>query len=166
VLEDGGELHILAGWFDLETLRAVSADLFELPANGPHGAQTVAFLRDAAHAVTGARVGNLVYDRRPFDAPGQVFQITPLKPVAKLREEALAARPPVEKGTFREPDLVQLNQLDPTIKLDIRYATSRNVLGAPLYLEPRAYMQRPAAEAVARASQRLHALGYGLLIHD
>jgi D-alanyl-D-alanine dipeptidase len=27
-------------------------------------------------------------------------------------------------------------------------------------------MQRPAAEAVVRASARLHALGYGLLIHD
>lgn len=166
VLEDSGELRILAGWFDLETLRPVSADVFELPADGPHGAQTVTFLRDAAHAVTGVRVGNLVYDRRPFDGPGQVFQITPLKPVAKLREEALAARPPAEKGTFREPDLVQLNQLDPTIKLDIRYATTRNSLGAPLYLEPRAYMQRPAAEAVVRASQRLHGLGYGLLIHD
>jgi D-alanyl-D-alanine dipeptidase len=27
-------------------------------------------------------------------------------------------------------------------------------------------MQRPAAEAVVRASQHLHTLGYGLLIHD
>jgi D-alanyl-D-alanine dipeptidase len=166
VLEDSGELRILAGWFDLETLHPVTTDVFELRASGPHGAQTVTFLRDAAHAVTGVRVGNLAYDRRPFDSPGQVFQITPLKPVDKLREEALAARPPVEKGTFRKPDLVQLNQLDTTIKLDIRYATSRNFLGAPLYLEPRAYMQRPAAEAVVRASHRLHALGYGLLIHD
>jgi D-alanyl-D-alanine dipeptidase len=166
VLEDSGELCILAGWFDLETLRPISADVFELPANGPHGAQYVTFLRDVAHAVTGVRVGNLVYDRWPFDGPGQVFQITPLKPVAKLRAEALATRPPDEKGTFRESDLVQLNHLDTAIKLDIRYATSRNFLGAPLYFEARAYMQRPAAEAVVRASQRLQALGYGLLIHD
>ncbi len=166
VLEDDGELRILAGWFDLETLRPVSPDVFELPSSGLHGAQTVTFLRDAARAVTGVRVGNLVYGRRPFDGPGQVFQITPLKPVAELRQEALAATPPVEEGAFRKPDLVQLNQIDPSIKLDIRYATNRNFLGAPLYLEARAYMQRPAAEAVMRASQRLHALGYGLLIHD
>lgn len=59
--------------------------------------------------------------------------------MAELRKEALAAQPPVEKGTFRVPDLVQLNQLDPTVKLDIRYATNRNFLGAPLYLEARAY---------------------------
>jgi D-alanyl-D-alanine dipeptidase len=166
VLEDAGELRILAGWFDLETLLPVSPDVFKLSANGPHGAQTVTFLRDPGHAVTGARIGEVLYPRRPFDGPAQIFQITPLKPIATLRTQALADHPPVEEGAFRTPDLVQLNQLDPTIKLDIRYATTRNFLGAPLYLEPRAFMQRPAAEAVVRASQRLHALGFGLLIHD
>ena len=94
------------------------------------------------------------------------FQITPLKPVEQLRREALASQPPTEPDNLLPPDLVQLDRLDPTIKLDIRYAGSRNFLGAPLYLESRAYMQRPAAEAVARASHYLHTLGYGLLIHD
>jgi D-alanyl-D-alanine dipeptidase len=166
VLEDSGELKILSGWFDLEALHSASANDFQLPASGPHGAETVGFLRDAANAVTGVQVGGVVYKRRPFDAPGQFFRITPLKPVPELRNEALKDKPPVETGSFRKPDLVQLNQLDPTIKLDIRYATDRNFLGAPLYLEARAFMQRPAAEAVVRASQHLHELGYGLLIHD
>ena len=49
---------------------------------------------------------------------------------------------------------------------DIRYATKRNFLSAPVYSQPKAYMQRPAAEALLRASQKLNALGYGLLIHD
>ena len=35
---------------------------------------------------------------------------------------ALAQGPPVEPGPFRQPDLVELTKLDPTIKLDIRYA--------------------------------------------
>ena len=65
-----------------------------------------------------------------------------------------------------KPDLVNLATLDPTIKLEIRYATNRNFLGAPLYLEARAFLQRPAAEALVRASNHLHALGYGLLIYD
>jgi len=166
VLEDGGELKILAGWFDFEPLHPISTDVFQLPASGPHGAATATFERDATHAVTGVRIGGVVYERRPFDAPGQVFHITPLKPVAELRREALASQPPVETGSFRKPDLVELNKLDPSIKLDIRYASDRNFLGSPLYLEARAYMQRPAAEAVARVSQQLHKLGYGLLIHD
>ncbi|HXR39460.1 MAG TPA: M15 family metallopeptidase [Terracidiphilus sp.] len=166
VVEDGGELNILAGWFDFETIHPISADVFKLPLTGPHGAQTVTFQRDTAHAVTGVEIAGVVYKKRPFDTPGQVFHITPLKPVAELRKDALASTPPAEPGNFRKPNLVELNKLDPTIKLDVRYATSRNFLGSPLYLEPRAYMQRPAAEAVVRASQRLRQLGYGLLIHD
>src|SRR5207249_7040465 len=79
---------------------------------------------------------------------------------------ALAAQPPKENGEFRASDLVELRSLDPTIKLEIRYATTNNFLGTVFYSEPRAFMQRPAAEAVVRANKKLRALGYGLLIHD
>jgi zinc D-Ala-D-Ala dipeptidase len=99
-------------------------------------------------------------------AQPQFFHITPVRPVEELRREALKAQPPVEHREFLQPDLVELVKLDPTIKLDIRYATSRNFLSTPVYEEARAFMQRPAAEAVARASQKLHAKGFGLLIHD
>jgi D-alanyl-D-alanine dipeptidase len=78
----------------------------------------------------------------------------------------LSASPPHEVGEFRAPDLVDLAALDPTIKLDIRYATSNNFLGTPLYTSARAFLQRPAAEALRRAHQALEPLGYGLLIHD
>jgi D-alanyl-D-alanine dipeptidase len=94
------------------------------------------------------------------------FRIVPLRPVADLRREALAAKPPHEQGSFRQADLMELLKLDPTIKLDIRYATSNNFLGTPVYTQARAFLQRPAAEAVTRASQKLHAMGYGLIIHD
>jgi D-alanyl-D-alanine dipeptidase len=57
-------------------------------------------------------------------------------------------------------------KLDPTIKLDIRYAGSNNFVGKPLYKEARAFLQRPAAEALAAAHRELAAHGYGLLIHD
>jgi D-alanyl-D-alanine dipeptidase len=75
-------------------------------------------------------------------------------------------RPPVESGNFRPPDLVELVRLDPTLRLDIRYATSNNFIGRPVYRQPRAFLQRPAAEAVIRAHRRLAAYGYGLLIFD
>ena len=94
------------------------------------------------------------------------FRIVPLRPVEELRREALAAKPPHEVGQFRQPDLVELVKLDPAIKLDIRYASSNNFLGTPVYTQARAFLQRPAAEAVARAGQKLHAAGYGLIIHD
>ena len=77
-----------------------------------------------------------------------------------------AQEPPKETGTFREPELVELIKLDRSIKLDIRYATSNNFLGRPVYREARAFLQRPAAEALVRANEALRKKGYGLVIHD
>lgn len=77
-----------------------------------------------------------------------------------------AQEPPRETGTFRKPDLVELIKLDRTIKLDIRYATSNNFLGRPVYKEARAFLQRPAAEALVRVNKALRIKGYGLIIHD
>jgi len=95
----------------------------------------------------------------------KVFRITPLRPVAELRREALAAQPPVETGK-REPDLVELVTLDPTIHLDVRYAGSDNFLSTPVYTQARAFMQRPAAEALVAASAELREHGWGVLVHD
>lgn len=101
-------------------------------------------------------------------APAQpkFFQIKPVRPVAQLLPAALAATPPVEPGEFRPSDLVEITALDATIKLDIRYATSHNFLGTPLYSEARAFLQRPAAQALVRVSRALAKDGYGLLVHD
>ena len=77
-----------------------------------------------------------------------------------------AQEPPKETGTFRKPDLVELVKLDRNIKLDIRYATSNNFLGRRVYKQARAFLQRPAAEALARANKAMRKMGYGLIIHD
>ncbi len=94
------------------------------------------------------------------------FHIEPVRPVAELLPQALAAEPPSERGEFHASDLVEIVTLDPNIKLDIRYATARNFLGTPLYSQARAFLQRPAAEALARANRSLRERGYGLLVHD
>ncbi|MGA7340690.1 MAG: serine hydrolase [Terracidiphilus sp.] len=166
VLEMGGKLYILVEWFEFEPLEPVKNDVYRLPDHGLYVSETLRVLRSADDKVTGLQLGGVTFPRLPESPVGAVFQITPLRPVAELRREALASAPPQEKGDFRRPDLVELTSLDPTIKLDIRYATTRNFLGSPVYLQARAFMQRPAAEAVARASRSLHAMGYGLLIHD
>jgi D-alanyl-D-alanine dipeptidase len=109
----------------------------------------------------------MVFARRAgVGEAGAGFRIEPLEPVAELRAAALAATPPVEQGDFRASDLVELRSLDATIRYDIRYATTDNFMGAVFYSSAHAFLQRPAAEAVARAAARLRAHGYGLLIHD
>jgi zinc D-Ala-D-Ala dipeptidase len=95
-----------------------------------------------------------------------IFRITPQRPVPELRAEALAAQPPAEVGQFRKSDLVEVTKLDPTIKLDIRYATANNFLSTPVYQRAAAYLQRPAAEALVRVHRALAGQGDGLLIHD
>jgi len=96
----------------------------------------------------------------------QIFRITPVRPVAELRAEALAAQPPQEHGEFLRSDLVDVAKLDARIKLDIRYATSDDFLSTPVYTSARAFLQRPAAEALLRAHRDLMKKGYGLLIFD
>jgi D-alanyl-D-alanine dipeptidase len=74
--------------------------------------------------------------------------------------------PPREAGRFRAPDLVELVAIEPTIRLDVRYATGNNFVRRPVYRQARVFLQRPAAEAVARAHRGLAARGYGLLVFD
>jgi D-alanyl-D-alanine dipeptidase len=74
--------------------------------------------------------------------------------------------PPRESGSFRDPDLVELVALDSTIRLDIRYARADNFTGRPVYPEARAFLQRPAAEALVRVQRALKDEGYGLVVFD
>jgi D-alanyl-D-alanine dipeptidase len=109
-----------------------------------------------------------VFERRkvgPEEGAAQL-RIEPVHPVPALLEAARKAEPPVESGEFRASDLVELVTLDPTIKLDVRYATTNNFLGTVFYPEARAFLQRPAAEGLVRAHRKLREQGYGLLIHD
>ena len=99
-------------------------------------------------------------------APAKTFRIEPVRPVAELLPIALAATPPPQDPALRASEFVELVKLDPTIKLDIRYASANNFLGTPLYDQPRAFLQRPAAQALVRVSAALKADGYGLLVHD
>ncbi len=74
--------------------------------------------------------------------------------------------PPEEAGPFRDPNLVEIASLDPMIRLDIRYAGSNNFAGRPVYRQARAFLQRPAAEALVRVRRALQREGYGLLVFD
>jgi D-alanyl-D-alanine dipeptidase len=126
------------------------------------------FERDATGHGTALLLGSSRLPRNEIEprAGTNQLRIKPLRPVDELRAEALAASPPAEAGPFKPNDLVELAKLDSTIHLEIRYATTNNFLGTRFYDEPRAFMQRPSAEAVVRANRALRPLGYGLLIHD
>ncbi|MFM9905806.1 MAG: M15 family metallopeptidase [Pyrinomonadaceae bacterium] len=77
-----------------------------------------------------------------------------------------AQNEPLKVANTREADLIELRKLDRSIKLDIRYATADNFVGRAVYPEARAFLQRPAAEALVRVHRLLRKEGLGLLIYD
>lgn len=182
VLEDGGDLWVA------DTNHHAARLIQRGPAMAERPRESVVTFEIAerdAESILGRRARALAFtvdgDRaRELSAGGQRFprreiepaagtnqlRVTPVRSVEQLRVEALAASPPRESGTFKKADLVELTALEPGIKLEIRYATTNNFLGTRFYDEPRAFMQRPAADAVVRAHRALAPLGYGLLIHD
>jgi len=96
----------------------------------------------------------------------QVFRITPVRPIAELRAEALKAKPPEEQGTFEPSKLVDLVEVSDSIEFEIRYATNNNFLGEPVYEEARAFLEASAANALKRVSRKVLTKGYGLLVYD
>ncbi|HJP92119.1 MAG TPA: M15 family metallopeptidase [Pyrinomonadaceae bacterium] len=168
VLEKDGRLFALFKRTELEPLQEVSKDVFKFAGNGSHAGKQLVFTRDKNGSASQVKLDASAIKRRQIGPEEGAVQlhIAPVRPVSELMKEAMAAEPPKEIRDFRQPELVELTKLDPTIKLDIRYATTNNFLGTVFYSEPRAFMQRPAAEALVRAHHKLKEQGYGLLIHD
>jgi D-alanyl-D-alanine dipeptidase len=167
IYERHGHLTALIEWFAEYPLRELGPDEYAFPEYGLYAGERLRFLRDKRGRATRVVAAEVTFRRRRI--PGEdaaVFRITPVKPVSVLRREALAATPPAESGSFRPGELTELVSLDSTIRLDVRYATRDNFLSVPVYTQARAFLQRPAAEALVRAHRKLRARGYGLLIHD
>ena len=167
ILEDNGRLVALIEWFYAYPLTEIDENEFAFPDYGLYHGEKLLFTRHDSGAATQVVAAQVKFVRREVGTrDGETFRIQPLRPIDELRESALAAKPPAETGDFRGTDLVELTALDPTVKLDIRYATTNNFTGSVFYKQPRAFMQRPAAEAVVRVHQQLRSRGLGLLIHD
>jgi D-alanyl-D-alanine dipeptidase len=169
ILEEHGSLYALIEWFYYYPLEEISQNVFAFPDYGLYHGERLIFDRDSLHETAASvKAAEVVFERRKVGtADGETFKINPVKPISELRDEALAASPPEETSVdFKPSELVDLQELEPSIKLDIRYATTNNFTGSVFYQQPRAFLQRPAAEAVARVHRNLRPLGYGLLIHD
>ena len=167
IYERDGKLHALIEHTEIDVLAEESENVFAFPANGGmyHGEKLI-FVRDNFGRATKVIVASVPMERRKVDGDtGETFKIKPVKALDAIRKGALAAKPPVEKGDFLKPDLVDLATID-GVKFDIRYATRNNFLSEPFYSSAKAFMQKPAAEALARVHKNLKERGYGLLVFD
>ena len=168
IFEKDGKLWSLIEWFEFAPIEEIAPDIFKFPDYGSYAGEKLVFKRGKDRRVTAVIAANVRFPRRAVGSESNVGQarIRPIKPIPGLLAKAWTQSPPKEKGNFKEPDLIPIVSLDPTITLEIRYATTNNFLGSVFYPEPGAFLQRPAAEAVARAHAALRPLGYGLRVFD
>ncbi len=71
--------------------------------------------------------------------------------------------PPTQEKTN---NLIEVIKLDPSIKLDIRYATKNNFLKRPVYKEAKAYLQVEIAKSLINANKDFKKKGFGLVVFD
>jgi D-alanyl-D-alanine dipeptidase len=167
ILDDNQQLYALIEWFYYYPLSQIDDNTYAFPDYGLYHGERLKFTRSPDGTATQVEAAEVKFPRRNVGTKdGETFKIKPLKPIDQLRDEALNAEPPSEDGSFFKSDLVELKTLDSSIQLDIRYASTNNFTGSVFYQQARAFMQRPAAEAVVRANQSLKPYGLGLLVHD
>ena len=74
--------------------------------------------------------------------------------------------------TVNEPpskeDFVDLKELMPNLRSDMRYYSSNNFVGEPIdgYNQPKLLLTKEAASALKKVQDELERLGFGLLIYD
>jgi zinc D-Ala-D-Ala dipeptidase len=75
---------------------------------------------------------------------------------------------PIVSDTAADSLLVDVQRVDSSIIVDLRYATPNNFTGAPLpgYEGKHAYLRDEAAAALALANEDLHRDGYGIKVFD
>jgi len=77
------------------------------------------------------------------------------------------APPPPDAAAPANPDdLVDIAEVDPTIRIDMRYASERNFTKVKVYPVARCLLRRDAAERLARVQAHLRAGGLGLEVWD
>lgn len=62
--------------------------------------------------------------------------------------------------------MVDVQKIDPSIRIDIRYATTDNFMKETLYPEARCLLRREVAEKLVRVQKDLMMRGFGLKIFD
>lgn len=163
VRERDGTLYLNGGGFQQEPVRR-SGTHFAISRDGRD--RSVTFVRRHG-AVTAVIVDGTSFPRRDYGGEVEAqIRAGGRSDITAIRARARAITPPAEAPPERAEELRNLEKIIPNVRLDIQYAKTNNFVGVPLYEKSGAFLQRPAAEALARVASALRPFGYGLLIHD
>lgn len=164
IYERDGRAYIRIAPSVYEPLERISSEFYRLANDSKRQMQ---IQRAQGGIPQSIRFDGRLWQRSDFGAEKEARLHKSVREVPGLREKAWKATPPAAEPGKLAPDLVEVARIAPDIKLDIRYATRNNFMGIAVYDEPRAFLQRPAAEALIRAHEKLgREYGFGILIHD
>lgn len=166
VYERDGEVYARVEWSQHYKLERVGKDAYRFPAVGLYSNEELRFMRDERGVGAAANLSGAVMPRRDLGAETEVRSRANAPFIAPLLAAARKMSPPTQTGRLRKPDLVEVNKLEPSTKLDVRYATTENFMGAPFYESGRFFMQRPAANGLIRAHRKLAEQGFGIALID
>jgi D-alanyl-D-alanine dipeptidase/CubicO group peptidase (beta-lactamase class C family) len=168
VYERDGKPYARVEWSTYVPLERVSQNVYRLAdTHGLYPLEQLRFDCRPQGLCQNVSLNGIVFERRDFGAELDAKTRAIVKGSSDLRQRALRATPPVSAPGLRTPELVDLSTIETGFKLQIGYATNDNFLGRPVYEQARAFLQKPAAEALARAHRELLANhGFGILIHD
>ncbi len=167
IYERDGRAYARTAWSTYQPLSASGTNRWSVPRdNGPFRLEAIRFQRDARGRINAADLSGVLLPRRDFGTEAEEALRKSMRPIASLRAAALAAQPPAEAGPKRASELTELTSRIPGVRLDVRYATSNNFLQTPVYTQARAFLQRPAAQALSLIAADLAPKGFGLTIHD
>lgn len=112
-------------------------------------------------------------DKRPEPAPPPPSPgaASPAKAVPQASPAATAPAParlpaPADAASFGKNGFSDVTSLDPSIQLDIRYATDNNFTKSKIYDCPRCLLRPEAAKALVKAHKALQKKGLGLKMFD
>ena len=83
-------------------------------------------------------------------------------------ETSISKRPQMESYS-QVPDwarLVDIQSINPNIKLDMRYATTNNFLNRKLYPVPRCLLRKEVAQKLSKVQEDFEEMGLGLKVFD
>jgi D-alanyl-D-alanine dipeptidase len=92
----------------------------------------------------------------------------PQQPKVSVAPSVNTAETEIAPDAVADTLLVDVQSVDPTIVVDLRYATANNFTGSPLpgYEANRAFLRREAASALARVQRDLRPRGLALKVFD
>ncbi len=131
------------------------------------GTAILKFERDKEGVGVTATIEKKRFTRRFFPTErGDVFTIAPVKDIAQLRSAAKAANMPGQPARLLTAELVEINTLEPGIRVDMPYARKDNLFNTPVYESERAFLEMNTARALQRVHKQLAAFGLGIVVWD